>query len=96
MRMISGAILIFASAVSAAGYEIALAVNVFRGGPLSFLAWVFGLAGIALMAIGWYDDSRRDNVTDKVPQGKIEKRKEQKIEKPKPEKNEKLKQEKKK
>ena len=65
MRMISGAILVFASAVSAAGYEIARAENVFRGGPLSFLAWVLGLAGIALMAMGWYDDSRRDNNIDK-------------------------------
>ncbi len=75
MRMISGAILIFASAVSAAGYEIARAENVFRGGPLSFLAWVLGLAGIALMVMGWYDESRRDNITDKIHQEKNEKSK---------------------
>jgi hypothetical protein len=72
MRIISGAILVFASAVSAAGYEIARAENVFRGGPLSFLAWVLGLSGIALMAIGWFDDFHQDNATDK------EKRKQEK------------------
>ena len=73
MRMISGAILIFASAVSAAGYEIARAENAFRGGPLSFLAWVLGLAGIVLMAMGWYDESRQDNMTDKSHQEKKKK-----------------------
>ncbi len=61
MRMISGAILVLASAVSAAGYEIASAVNVFRGGPLSFLAWVLGLSGIAMIAMGWYE---QDHVND--------------------------------
>lgn len=70
MRMISGAILIFAAAVSAAGYEIAHAVNVFGGGPLSFLAWVLGSAGIALMAMGWYDDSHQNDVSNKAHQEK--------------------------
>ena len=75
MRMISGAILVLASAVSAAGYEIAHAVNVNQGGPLSFLAWVLGLAGIALMAMGWHDEFRRDNITDKAHPEKKEKSK---------------------
>ncbi len=70
MRMISGAILVLASAVFAAGYEIAHAENVFRGGPLSFLAWVLGLAGIVLMGMGWYDDSPRDSTTENAHQEK--------------------------
>lgn len=66
MRMISGAILVLASAVSAAGYEIARAENVFRGRPLSFLAWVLGLSGIALIAMGWYEqDHTNDQKKDK-------------------------------
>ena len=70
MRMISGAILVLASAVSAAGYEIAHAVNAFGGGPLSFLAWVLGLAGIGLMAMDWYDEQHRKDQKQDKPEKK--------------------------
>ena len=70
MRMMSGAILVLASAVSAAGYEIAHAVNVNQGGPLSFLAWVLGVAGLALMAMGWYEQDHMHDQNEDKPEKK--------------------------
>lgn len=58
MRMVTGALLVVASAICAAGYAVAQAISEFTGGALLFLAWALGLIGVAMIAHAWFEETR--------------------------------------